>query len=557
MAVIDGGLAYPYYQSYGEDFYNISTNLNSYGVDFWPTYTSDSGALPVNTVEAVGKNLPVETITYIILEPNAPVNSYFNDYYFRIHIIPNPYALGVVLTDQNLSVEVWNTFFVDNPISGITGINTNGITIFNALGTTTYRPLDHRFYDIFVPGTGTPIIDTIFNIGFSFGIGNIYITGQRAVLFPFPPDNGYTESVEWLTDVIPSIASEQNLILRDIPRVTLTYEYTFRTTPEFSYAKVLAKSYNDKNLATPIWSQITSIGNINVGSTIINIDTTRLEIAVNDIAVIYVNYQFYEIVDILSFTTTTITLKLPTSNAFTNCYFIPLKVGTMPSNLDFSRANSGKARAQVKFEMTNYYVSPSIAGMTIYNGLPVITTPSIVRDSLNEQFSTKIEFVDFDLGAIEPIRVENYIRHRQNLSLVATGQKEIFLLKRFLDYLQGKGNYFYLPTFSNDCLPVSNILGTSSNSITVISTKLALSPPKFIRIIGDTSINMQISGIIASGANEIISFTTPTPTAVNNITSIQILTKCRADSDNFELKYEVTKQKNIIMFTTISVIEVL
>lgn len=564
MPVILGNTLYEYNNYSTDTHYNISPSLDRFAVEYWFPYVSDGGLTLSNGTYPAGFNLPVETVTYGILSnlntsllTTDIVPAYFNDYYFRIHVLPNPYALGVVLTDQNLTVEVWNTFFVDNPISGITSTNPDGITIFNALGTATYKPLDHRIYNISVPAQGAATIDAILNIGFTYGDGRIYITGTRALLFPFPPNNGYSEDIQWLTDIIPSIASEEVLQLRDIPRVTLGYDYYLRTVPEFSLAKNIAKSYNAKQLATPIWAQITRLTNINAGTTTISLDTTYLELEANDIAIIYSNYSFYEIVDILSLTVSSITFKLPISNSFSICYFMPLRIGIMPSNLDFKRDRASKNKIQVKFQLTDYYVSTSIASMEQYLSLPVISKESIIQGELTEQFTIKTEFLDFDMGDVQPIVIENYTRHRQNLSLVARGQKEIFTLKRFLDYLKGKNSYFFLPTFSNDCIPNSPNLSSGSNNISVVDTKLALLPPKYIRIIGSTIINMQIASIVGSGANEIITFTSNAPQTVNNITSIQIMTKCRADSDNFQLTYDVTSQKNITMFTTIPVIEVL
>jgi len=559
MAVIDGNEIYPYYQGITQDLYNLSDELSEYLVDYWPTSVSDNPNTAIEATAAVGMNLPLETVTYSILSGDI-VNNYTDDFYYRVHVIPNPVNLGLVLSEQNISVEVWNAFFISNPIASIVATNAAGITFTNGSGLTAFTPLEYRIFTLNVIPTGTAIIDASFQMNFSFGAVTLIVTGQRTIIWPFPPLTEHTEEIAWKTDIIRTIAGEQGLSLRDIPKITFNYSYYFRTVEEFSLAKNLARTYTNLYLATPVWSQLRrlTLTSIPGGSSNINMNTSNLELAVGDIAVIYQNYKSYETVEILTITANNVSFKTNTINSFTGTiYFIPMKICIMPKNIDFSRAEAGKNSVKVAFQSTNGFVLANTSSMEQYNSLPVISTNSVVEAALSEKYERNIQFIDNDIGDINPIDLENYTRHRQNIAINAHGQANIYTMKRILDYMKGMYNYFYLPSFSSDCIPVTVNLTSGDNSVVVIANNLNLTIPKFIRIIGDTIVNVAVASVSISGGNETIVFTTTLGVNVNNLKAIQILTKVRLDTDTITINYDNSKLDYITAKVTAPVLEVL
>jgi len=557
MAVIEGNETFPYYISHTQDLYNLSDNLHGYLVNNYPPYASDSGSLPFDILDTVGHNLPIETSTYSISSGHL-VNSYLNDYYFRIHISPNPLALGNILSDQTTFIEVWNAFFIDNPISSITGTNAEGITVTNIEGLATYAPLEYRIYNVSITKAGAININASILFNFNFAPLILQITGSRLLFWSFLPNIVHKEQKKFLTDVLTSISSESFLSLRDVPRVDYIYDYVFRTIEEYTLAKNLAHYGTNIGLATPVWWQTQRIPALTAGSTLIIANTANIDIATGDLGVIYVNYKIFELIEVLSFNSNTITTKLPILGTFPSCWYIPVKPAINERNITFGRKNGGVNSAEGTFNVMAGSYAPSFSGYSTFNSLPVITKATVVTGSLQEFSSRDSNYISNNIGDTYLEEYQNYTRTNQNVNVVAKGLFEIQILRKFLDYLRGRANLFYLPSFSPDTVPLLGFLATSATQVTVQNANLSYNPPKFIRAVGDISANFTVTDVtLESNGTETISFSPANPLVINNLKTIQILTKVRSQSDNFEIIYKASVQNTFIAQVTFPVIEVI
>jgi hypothetical protein len=559
MAVIEGSVVAPIGSNVTtRDLYNISPNVDTYGLDYWFPHES-MGVVPVNQLtETVGKNLPVETVTYTILAGSDILHTYFNDYYFRVHMSPSVISLGNVLTEQTINIELWNAYLSSNTLASIGASNSDGLTLTNPGGLTAYKPLEYRTVTLQVSPTGAATIDGKLTFNFNLGSIVLAITGVRAILWGFAPDTAHKETVKYLTDVIPAIYGETSLSLKEIPRNLWNYSFYLRTVEEFALAKNIAKTYGHIGLGIPVWNQIRPLPKLLSGSTSITIDTTYIEIAQGDLCIVYVDYKTYEILEVLYMTSSSIVLKQANVINFpSNCYFMPLKPCVLDGTIDFSRGAGSRNSVSVNFQYTKGFTSESLTGIELYNGLPVITNATVVENSLTENFSHKIEFLDADIGDLVPVELEQNTRHRQNIAITAHSQTDIFKLKRMLDYFKGRYNYFYLPTFSNDCIAISNSLSAGATFISVKDTGLRYSPPKIIRIVGNVTEMIGVSGVTVAGSVETIGLATNLVNNISNITSIQIVTKVRLDTDVIELNYDLTQRKYMTCKFNAPVLEVL
>lgn len=552
MPALLGGRTTPLETFYTDDAYYLTDNLN-YAVDYWFPHVSISPTPLTDFIETADKNLPVETVTFSINSASIS-HSYLYDYYFRIHVVPNKIDLGNVLTDQVQNIEIWNAFLESKTIAAITSTSPS-ITLVNPTGENTLKALQATTFQLTVNGTGSPLIDDLITIAFLDISSYISLTGKRVTVFPFPALTDYKETQEWLTDIIASISSEQNLQLREIPRITYDYNYYFKTVEEFSLAKNIAKTYSHIGLGIPIWSQISYTSSLPNGSTFININTLLMELKVGSLLISYKDYTNYEVLEVLNFTSIRIDLKLATLKNYSGgCFIIPLKICTLPKEITFSRANSSKNKASARFVALDNYVFSDITTFEIFKTLPLITKNSVIESSLSEQFERKTETIDSKTGKIDIIDLENYTRHRQNLSLVAHGQDNIYKLKRFLDYLKGRYNYLYLTTFSKDIVPVTTSLAVGANQILVKNSGLTAAKPKHLRIVGNVSVNVDVIAVGEALGNELINFT-PITVAITNITHLEIITKVRSDSDNLELMYDYSNSKFLTAKCVIPVLE--
>lgn len=560
MAAIDGNQTIYYYQGLTQDLYNLSDNMHGYSVDFWPPHASDSGALPSQVADLAGHNLPLETATYSILSGHQ-AHCYLEDYYYRVHILPNPLALGNILTDQSTNIEVWSAFFTDNIFNSITAVSLDNVDITNGLGLATFKPLEYRIFSVAVSRTGSAILDGYFLFDFGLVDVKFYVTGIRVIFWSFCPSSEQKETRQYLTDIIQSIDSEQFYALRDAPRTVYSYEYVFRSVTEYTLAKQMVAAYSHIGMATPIWSQATKVKGLAAGSTVLTVNTAPLEIAIGSLGVLYRDYDYYEVIEVLSFTTNTITFKLATLNSFLNmnCWFMPVTTALNERNITFSRSPGSQNKAQGEFTSLNSYYLSDYTGYETYNGLPVISNATVSVGELSEFHARNIEYVDFQVGDIHMSENESYTRYNLNVSFKALGQLEIFKMKRFLDYVRGRANYFYIPTFSTDAVPTAGsvTLALNANQISVESNRLNIAPPKYIRVIGDTTRNFQVTSVTLNlGNTETIGISPNNPAQITNIKKVQILSKVRSNSDNIEIEIKPSQPNVFNALTTFPVIEV-
>lgn len=557
MAVVLGAELYEYsYPTISQNLDKLSDNLHAYTVNYWFPYASETVEFITQAPDTVGKNLPIETVTYPILSGGL-INSYFDDFYNRIHVFPKKIDLGNITSLQTTQVEVWNSYLTTNALTSIQLNNLDGITFTNASGLNTYAALESRFYTLTALADGQSIINGNVRLNFATGSVTIPITGQRGFIFPFAPLTSYKETINWTSNVIQTISSEQVLALKDIPKQTLSYNYRFKTVNEFTLAKNIAKKYQHLTLVSPIWAQTTRISNVTVGSTTINVKTDFLELAIGDLAVIYQNYLLYEVVEITAKTSTSVTIKQATTTTFTgNLCFIPAKICYTPKGFDFNRNAASVNSLSVTFENTKGFTLSSISGYSTYLSLPIIETITPIESSITENFEREVEYINNDLGDLEPISLINYTKDRKILNLFSHGQANIYKMKRLLDYFKGKKNYFFLPSFSADGEPLVTSLTVASTFIQINYAGFSLTIPKYIRIIADVNTIIEVASVSKSITTETITFVSPLVSAITGIKSIQILTKCRCDTDNFTIDYDYSKHEYITAKVSIPVLEV-
>lgn len=522
-------------------------------LDGYHPFASDISTGKVNFT--IVNNLPISQTTFPILAGHVG-KTYLHDFYFRIHLIPSSIALGSVLSLQTKEVTLWNAYFIDKTLSSIinTGLPdltlTSPVTIPHLL-----KPLEEVLFVISVPVQGTAKIDGNFTFNVETEAPVLAITGQRVLLWPFSPLVDFSENRQWLTDIIQSRAGEQRFALREVPRVSLEYNFLFRSTNEFATAKRLAREYVANPMAIPAWSDVIPLTNLVAGQVTITFNTTNIELFVKQPIVFWASWESFEVQEILSFTSTSITLKEPLKNNFTKCWASPVLIGFNDSEISITSNENYKKTGKINF--TSVEILTSSAWTTeMFQTIPVLTTTSIVSRGIVNAFSREQETFDSVMGLLAREDIETYTREVSKIALRASSQTELYNLRRFFDFLKGKFTAFWLPSFQPDFTPIVSTLLITEINIKVVSTKASESPPKFIRIVGKDSLgNPSIESFAVAGVStntdntDTITFTLAATKTIFNISQIQLLTKVRLDTDTITFDHKA--RKNVFINATV------
>lgn len=247
------------------------------------------------------------------------LRTYKHDFYYRFYVTPKVLALGAVVPPQTREVVVWNAWpdesrflnaLVFDPSSE--GFETDAPALPYE-----FRPLAERTFNITVTSDVPSAFEVTLTFDFDEGYDPIVlITGSSAVVFPFNPDwmrARFNETFAWKTTVERSYAGrEARSSIRRDPR--MSYAYTTRVRHEAAQAlDNLSIGWASRMLAMPEWHRrMTLTANAAAGASVLNVlSTAHTNLQVGGQVLLWSDALTYEVAEVLSFTSSSITLVKP------------------------------------------------------------------------------------------------------------------------------------------------------------------------------------------------------------------------------------------------------
>jgi hypothetical protein len=246
-------------------------------------------------------------------------STYFiDDWYYRIHLIPNQLNIGNLVSSQSRDVLLWNAYLIPKTLESFTTSDMIGITVTppDALDPTpALLPALGLFtYGVEVEVSGPPTI----NEQMSFEIDGITyvvpITGRRVVPFAFPPNwkSGVNETLEYKSTVIPNHdGSEQTASLRERPR--RNYDYTALVERfDMQLFESLLFGWHSRLYAMPCWPEESKLlSAVAAGDTVLTFDTEHRSFVEGGLVAVYASPQEVEVREIYGIVGNSVTLTSP------------------------------------------------------------------------------------------------------------------------------------------------------------------------------------------------------------------------------------------------------
>lgn len=195
---------------------------------FTPQDRSVEAGSDVRTFGAFTTGQPIEIRN--VPGDGAVRQSFFEDYYNRIHFIPSVINFGPVAADVTRRFDLWNAWFKKVKLESITEIETDGTALDTDLTflPVTYRPLALIEYDAIAFLDGPPKFEATYTFAFDTDERvDLTLTGERSRVLPLRPNwrESYTVELEYKTDVWTSRSGrEQRRALRQTPRKTINFK---------------------------------------------------------------------------------------------------------------------------------------------------------------------------------------------------------------------------------------------------------------------------------------------------------------------------------------------
>ncbi len=380
--------------------------------------------------------------------------------------------------------------------------------------------------------------------------------------WPFEANQNSTETRQWLTDILTTRTSEARVVLREQSRLSLMYNYFFRDASSYVLAKQLAERYAYSPFGVPLWTDAVLLTGLTLGQKTLVLSTINKEFFIGGWIIVYNGYEEYEVTLVTGITANSVTLEQPLERSYTSAWVIPFIVGELPSGITFTRGNtSGRNNANITVLSTYCYQYPEWATLPFtdldgsivtdsygeilypspdkYNNIIILENATIISDNITENFNRDMVLYDNETGQIERINNEHFNRKQSMVLLAAKNQTELFLLRRQLDYLQGRYTPFWLPSLWKDVtLDGTLSLSAGESAFNVAYNQFSFTLPKYLRITGDASIIVQVLRITDNfDGTEHIVLTTAIPYAIINVIKIEILTLMRSNADVIEIQH--------------------
>jgi hypothetical protein len=394
-----------------------------------------------------------------------------DDFYNRILIEPIFIDFGSILGDQTFDIEVFNAYLDDSTLSDLDRIDfATGLTLVADTTPTVYGALEERTYQIEATLAGPPRIDAQILFDWLSPIEDItvYITGTRIVLLPVTYRAPMRETMLYKTDVLNSYnGTEQRIKVRLNPRHRLAINAYLDAT-ERHRVENLIYGWRQRDWAIPIWHEARYADSpITEDDLTINVDTQYADFRADFLAVVWESPKKFDVFQIESLTTSTITATRGINADFDNPIIMPVRSARMVK--DPVRKTTGyDAVLETILEVTDNLAYPAGASTVQYNGEDTFFEEplQLSTDGSPDSYNHRMIVMDNGAGLVNQFAPWDNIRINRQFELILEGAQAIWEMRQWLDRRAGRLVPFYMPTFENNLKLIS--VGTLNDSIEVI-----------------------------------------------------------------------------------------
>ncbi len=418
--------------------------------------------------------------------------SYDSLFYENYHIFPASLDLETVLATVTTPFSLFNAYKnTHDSISAmdITGVGFDGTEVLSALTNAEFsteapyliQALQHYTFKLRTPREGAQTIDyEVQPVMLSAGeIASLSVIGTRSLIFPFIPQTGVTEDIEYKTGVMLSKdGSETRTAERNMARQSFGMKYLLDSIDPQQYANLQALIIGQSGipLGVGMWQQTRKItADANSGDLAVSVDTTGMDLRDGDFAMLWSEWNVTEIVKIVSLTDDTITIDSPLEDTWTTAdtYLVPIQLCVAKDNVAVERYQNNTTQTTIQWESQDQTeLASSALYSTLYLGTPVLDDPHLMSGStLTDSLTSNMTTIDSGTGIRQYITDKPTMRSTTKRWDVET-MEDTMALRRFFYWAKGKQKTFYVPTHQDDITPrPGQLIGTTGTTIPVMVTQ--------------------------------------------------------------------------------------
>jgi len=274
------------------------------------------------------------------------------------------------------------------------------------------------------------------------------------LVWPWRPQRGMIEALEWITDIIESHdGTEQRIQIRQAPRQVFEASVLIDDEAQLSALRVAIAAWQHRLWGWPCWHEARRLtATLPVASSSIGIDTTMADFRAGGLAIIHTSPTLYEVVQIATVMADSLILAEATT--------MPHAVGASVMPLRLARMSDQAKREDYSFDGTRYSVTMQVtdnqslapeATAMQYLGYDVLSESLLMPgETMPRQFDRAIEILDPSTGAWATAARTDYpsitTDHKWRLRNLA----QAWLFRKWLHRRAGMLNPVWIPSRTHD-----------------------------------------------------------------------------------------------------------
>lgn len=360
-------------------------------------------------------------------------------------------------------------------------------------------------------------------------------------VWPFMPQHGVDEVLEWKTDILRTYEGEQRVMLRNAPRQFLSYTFLMNEHT-LSKARALAYGWGGGQFGIPVWTEVIFVGAVSSSATSITVDTTTSEYVVGGQVLIWQDDSNYAEATVASITSTQLNLSGAVGKTFTAAYVCPLRMGKMVDGFSIQRGPNTNFKSSAEFRVDDNSAYAAASGFPTLLGLEILTDTMYHLGGADEKIIREVEVMDNLTGKVyAPVK---YARSDQTFYVGFSLQTrtDIKRIRSWLHTNKGRLTPFWLISQSSD-LTLTSDVGAADTSIEVDSigyggnyTQTAI---RILRTNGTATYHRVSSGSTVGSVDVLnLSAAAGVAATIAGTESISFMQCVRLDSDRVEISHQ-------------------
>ena len=274
------------------------------------------------------------------------------------------------------------------------------------------------------------------------------------VVWPWSPQRGMVESLEWLTDIIEAHdGTEQRVQVRQQPRQSFEASILLDDHYELSKLRVALAAWQGREWGWPCWHEAVKIGAyLASGSDSISVDTTLADFRPGGLAIIHQSPELYEVVEIDTVASDSLTLVDDTTLTHpVGSSVMPLRIARMGAQARREDHPTELSKYAVTMHVTDNVALATAASATQYLGYDVLTDPLLLPgETMPRSIDRAVETLDPGPGAWATFARTDYpliaTDHRWRVS----NRTEAWAFRKWLHRRSGMLNPVWIPSRTHD-----------------------------------------------------------------------------------------------------------